>query len=174
VDLRFNGGGGEDLAQRMAGRIVDEERTYSLNCYRAGPGRGDLGPRLERRCAPRGPWRWRSPVFVLTGQKTFSSAESFALMLAVCPHVTSLGDRTGGSSANPERREFGGGIVVNVPRWNDMAPDGTPVEDRGVAPEVPVKGGLADFAERDPVLEEALARLRRIPAGKRLPGRRKE
>lgn len=174
VDLRFNGGGGEDLALAMAGRIVDEERVYSVNRYRSGPKRGDLGPLLERRCPPRGPWRWRGPVVVLQGPKTFSSAESFALMLSVCPEVTSMGDRTGGSSANPVRVDLPGGITVNVPRWNDMLPDGTPLEDRGAPPEVPVPGGLRDFDGKDPVMAAALERLRKIPKSKRLPGKREK
>lgn len=174
IDLRANGGGGEDLALQMAGRIVDEERVYSVNQYRkqGDASRLALGPKLERRCPPRGPWRYASPVVVLTGQKTMSSAESFALMLAVCPHVTSVGDRTCGSSANPRRMEFPGGIAVNVPTWNDMLPDGTPLEDAGAPPEVPVKGDLHAFDAKDPVMEAALALLRKAPKSARRPGRR--
>jgi hypothetical protein len=175
IDLRGNGGGGEDLALEMAGRIVDEQRVYSVDSFRkeGSSSRLDLGPKLERRCAPRGPWRYSSPVVVLTGEKTMSSAESFALMLAVCPHVTSLGDRTCGSSGAPKRVDLPGGIAVNVPTWNDMAPDGTPIEDNGVQPEVPVKGGPNAFDSKDPVMEAALALLRKTPSNARHAGRAK-
>jgi C-terminal processing protease CtpA/Prc len=66
-----------------------------------------------------------------------------------------------------------GGIAVNVPTWNDMAPDGTPIEDNGVQPEVPVKGGPNAFDSKDPVMEAALALLRKTPSNARHAGRAK-
>lgn len=173
VDLRFNGGGNEDLAQQLAGRFVDAERVYSKNQYRIGPKHDQLGEVLERRVAPRGPWRYESPVVALWGQRTMSSAESFALMLAQCPQVTTMGDRTAGSSANPRRIELECGITVNLPRWHDMDPEGKPVEHAGIQPEVELEFGPETFTERtDPVLEAALARLRKTASGERMAGKR--
>ena len=63
-----------------------------------------------------------------------SSAESFALMLAQCKQATTMGDRTAGSSANPRQIELPGKIVVNLPRWIDLDPDGKPIDTAGVAP----------------------------------------
>ena len=172
IDLRFNGGGDETLARDIAGRFVDEERIYSLNQYRDGPAHDDLGKRLERRFAPRGPWRYEAPVIALTGQRTLSSAESMALMLAQCPQVTTLGDRTAGSSANPRRLELACGIVVNVPRWLDMDPEGNPIEHVGIAPDVAIETEPDDFSDTDdPVLAAAFARLRKISKRDRSPGR---
>jgi C-terminal processing protease CtpA/Prc len=74
VDLRFNGGGDETLAQSLAGRFLHEERVYSTNQYRTGPRHDDFGEVLQRKCGPRGPWRYESPVVVLWGQRTMSSA----------------------------------------------------------------------------------------------------
>ena len=173
IDLRFNGGGDEGLAQQIAARFVDQERVYSKNQYRSGSPHDALGPVLERKFAPRGPWRYESPVVALWGQKTMSSAESMALMLAQCPQVTTMGDRTAGSSANPRRLEFECGIVVNLPRWHDMDPEGKAIEHVGIAP-----GVRLDFApdrfteEKDALLEAALERLRKTPKGERKAGKR--
>jgi len=173
VDLRFCGGGDELLGREVAGRFIEERRVYSLNQYRSGPGHDQLGPLLERELEPRGPWRFESPVVCLPGQKTFSSAESLALMFAQCPQVTTLGDRTGGSSGNPRTLELEGGIRVNLPRWNDMDPEGKPIENAGIAPDVRVEAAPAEFtALTDPVLEAAFELLRRAPPGERRPGRR--
>jgi hypothetical protein len=172
LDLRFNGGGGEDLALQLAGRFLDRECVYSLNRYRSGPKRDQLGPKLKRKCAPRGPWRYRGPVAVLIGQKTMSSAESFALMLSQGPQVTTVGDRTAGSSANPRRFDLPGGIVVNVPRWLDLDPKERPLDERGVQPEVHVETRLSAFRQGDPVMEAALKRLRKTSKGKRRPAHR--
>ena len=57
VDLRFNGGGDENLARKIAGRFVDAERVYSKNQYRNGPKHDQLGPVLDRKFGPLGPWR---------------------------------------------------------------------------------------------------------------------
>jgi carboxyl-terminal processing protease len=173
VDLRFNGGGNEDLAQEVAARFVDQERVYSTNQYRNGSKHDSLGPVLERKLRPRGPWRFESPVVCLQGQKTLSSAESMALMFAQCPQAITLGDRTGGSSGNPRLIELEGGIKVNLPRWHDMDPAGKPIEHVGIAPKVQLDVKPEEFtAVQDPVLEAALAHLRRQPESGREPGKR--
>jgi carboxyl-terminal processing protease len=162
LDLRFNGGGGEDLALPIAGRFIDKERVYSVNQYRSGPGRDQLGPKLERKVEPRGPWRYKAPVAVLIGRKTMSSAESFALMMAQCPQATTIGDPTAGSSANPRRLELKGGIQVNLPRWIDMDPSGKPIDVAGVQPRVPVPAPFKELkAGRDVVFKKALEILRK-------------
>jgi C-terminal processing protease CtpA/Prc len=102
-----------------------------------------------------------------------SSAESFALMVAPCPQVTTMGDRTAGSSANPRRVELACGITVNVPRWRDMDPAGRPLEHAGIQPEVKLDFPPEKFGEEgDPVLEAALAKLRKAPSSDRKPGKR--
>jgi len=161
VDLRFNGGGDEILARKIAGRFVDRERVYSVNQYRSGPGHADLGEKLERAFTPRGPWRYERPVVVLWGRVTLSSAESLALMFAQCPQVTTMGEPSGGSSGNPRPLALSCGITVNLPRWLDMDPDGNPIEHVGVKPQRSVPARPGDFtAERDPVLQAALRRLK--------------
>jgi len=173
IDLRFNGGGDELLARRLAGRFLDRTRVYSLNQYRSGPKHTDLGPKLERACEPRGPWRYEAPVVVLIGQRTMSSAESFALMLAQAPQVVTMGDRTAGSSANPRSVKLPARVVVNLPRWLDMDPDGRPLDSAGVQPDVRIAAPPDAFTDtNDPVLEAALEHLRRQPEGERRPGRR--
>ena len=162
VDLRWNGGGGEDIAGKIASRFVDRERVYSVNQYRTGAKHDELGPKFDRTFAPRGPWRWEKPVVVLWGRKTMSSAESMALMFAQCPQVTTMGDWSAGSSANPRRLELPCGITVNLPRWLDMDPAGHPIEHVGVKPQKLVATKPGDFtAERDPVLQAAFEQLKR-------------
>ena len=173
VDLRYNGGGDEPLARRIAGRFLDRERVYSASQYRNGPGHGELTDKLERECEPRGPWRYESPTVVLIGPKTMSSAESFVFMLAVCPQVTTMGDNTAGSSGNPREVDAGAGISVGLPRWLDLGPDGKPFDKVGIEPKVRVPAKPEDFGdETDPVLKAALEHLRKAPEAERKPGKR--
>jgi hypothetical protein len=173
IDLRLNGGGDELLARQMAGRFLDEKRVYSMSQYRSGPNHNDLGPKQERPFEPRGPWRYQSPVVVLIGQKTMSSAESFALMLAQCPKVTTMGDRTAGSSGNPRNIALEGKIMVNLPRWIDLDEKGNSIEDVGIAPDVVVDAKPEEFSPmKDPVFDRAVEHLRKIPDPQRVAGKR--
>ena len=170
LDLRYNGGGDELLGMSIASRFADKKRVYAKNRYRAGAKHDQLGPEIPREFEPRGPWRYAGPVVALWGQKTMSSAESLAMMLATCPQVTSMGDRTAGSSANPRRLELPGGIVANLPRWTDLDPKGNPIEDVGFAPQTKIEVKREQLTDAsDPVLEAALASLRKTPKQKRKP-----
>ncbi|MBC8869336.1 MAG: Ig-like domain-containing protein, partial [Planctomycetes bacterium] len=163
LDLRYNGGGSEPLGCAVAGRLLDRPRTYSLSQFRNGPKHTDLSPKNERACGPAGPWHYTGATVVLQGRKTMSSAESFALSLAQCPQVTTLGDSTAGSSGNPRSLEAGAGIVVNLPQWIDMDPTGKPIDVVGVPPRMKIAAEPADFAgEDDPVLAAALEHLREL------------
>lgn len=173
LDIRFNGGGSTNIAARVAGRFVDAERVYAQSQFRSGSKRTQLGAKQPRRVAPRGPWRYEAPVIALFGQRCMSSGDELALMLVQCPQVTTLGDRTAGSSAAPERVDVGSGIHVLVPRWNDCDASGEPYEDRGVPVQVPVSNAPELFTlDSDPVLAAALERLRAIPRTKRVAGKR--
>jgi hypothetical protein len=173
LDIRFNGGGSTNVAASVAGRFIEAEKVYAQSQYRSGSKRTQLGVKQPRTVAPRGPWRYQAPVMALFGQRCMSSGDELALMLVQCPQVTTLGDRTAGSSAAPKLVDVGSGISVKVPQWNDCDAAGAPYEDRGV----PVKIALTNAAEaftleRDPVLEAALERLRASPKNKRAPGKR--
>lgn len=169
IDLRFNGGGAEPLALEIAGAFVDRERVYGKTQYRNGPRHEDLGPPQQQVLRPTRPWHYVGPVVVLQGQRTMSSAESFVMMLAQCPQVTTMGDRTAGSSGNPRQLATGAGITINLPRWNPLDADGKPFDAVGIAPDVAIEAGPEAFRDnRDPVLEAALKRLR---AGKRPEGK---
>jgi len=90
--------------------------------------------------------------------------------LAQCPQVTTLGDRTAGSSGNPTSVEAGAGIVVNLPRWIDMDPQGKPIDAVGVPPRVKIEAKPEDFrGDRDPVLTAALENLRGRPKAEATP-----
>lgn len=169
LDVRMNGGGSESSAQQMAGRFADKKKVYSQARVRDDPkDRASLKPAQPRSLEPRGPWRWAQPVVVLQGRKTMSSAESFVAMLGTCSNVTTMGDATAGASANPELLELPGGIVVNVPRWNDLDAAGKPIEDVGFPPKVPFAATPTSFtSDKDALVTAAIEKLRKQAKGVR-------
>lgn len=162
LDLRANGGGAEQLARKMAGYFAEESTLYAMHQYRSGPRHTDLGTLQKRIFAPDQNLYYRGPVIVLQGERTMSSAEAFVLMLAACPHVTTMGDRTAGSSGNPRQLDAGAEIIVNLPRWIPRDVSGKSFDTVGIQPDVPVKAAPEEFTRiADPVLTAALKRLRK-------------
>jgi hypothetical protein len=164
VDVRLNGGGSEDLAREVAGRFLPQEFVYAFSQYRDGPSHTNLTRKLERKAAPRGPWRYDRPVVLLIGQKCMSSNESFVAMMSGATNVTTMGDSTCGSSGNPEIIQLPLDMTVSVPRWIDFLPDGTPLDEHGFRPQFPFTAEPGAFdGNRDDLLTAAVQRLRRLP-----------
>ena len=155
-DVRANGGGDEGLAEMVAECVTPDEVAYSTHRTRE---RGSEGGWSELRCrvvGPRGDGRlFPGRVAVLIGPGCCSSNESFVAMIMATYGHRSFGARTRGSSGNPRRHDLGNGVAVVLPSWEDYLVDGTPLEGRGIAPDVAVE--WPERADRDVVLEAAAA-----------------
>ncbi|HPZ55174.1 MAG TPA: S41 family peptidase [Bacillota bacterium] len=158
IDVRVNSGGNEFLAQQFAGCFADTAVPYAQAAINdpADPKTGWFGKIVTRTLEPNtsGP-AYRGKVFVLTGNGVMSSCEGFLLMMRATG-ATLVGDTSAGSSGNPQPYPLGNGVEVYVPSWQDMDMNGVVLEGRGIDPDVFVYTEPGDFAERDPVLEEAL------------------
>ena len=162
VDVRPNSGGDEVLARKLAGCFVTEPKVYSKHTTRRG---GEWSPVFERVVEPdqNGP-AYRGKVAVLMGPANMSSCESFLRMMKRAPDCVLVGDKSQGSSGNPQPHDLGNGVTVYLSSWKDLAPDGTEAEGKGVDPDLVVKTTAKDFAAGDPVLEAALKRVREAGA----------
>jgi C-terminal processing protease CtpA/Prc len=83
-------------------------------------------------------------------------------MMTGSTNVTTMGERTCGSSGNPRIVHLPLDMTVSVPRWIDYLPDGTPLDDRGFQPQIrfhPKPGAFE--GERDDLLSAALDHLRK-------------
>ena len=138
VDVRNNGGGNDRNAKDIAGRFTNERRLYRHVQWRSGPNRTDFTPFLAVHFEPKGNITFTRPIVLLTSRRVFSAAESFVLMMRTLPHVTVVGDTTGGGSGNPVRRELPNGWTYRVPRWLEFTPNFESFEGVGLAPDVRV------------------------------------
>jgi len=160
VDVRWNGGGSEGLAQKVAGRFLAGPTIYGYDQFRDGPARTSLTKRFSRSVSPCGPWRYDKPVILLIGQKCMSSCESFVGMMMGATNVTTMGDHTCGSSGNPQIVELPLEMTVGVPRWIDYLPDGSPLDEHGFQPRIAFTPSAESFnGSRDDLLSAALSRL---------------
>lgn len=167
IDVRPNGGGSEPLAQKVAGRFAQNDFKYAFSKVRNGPRHNDMSEFRARAVSPRGPWLYTRPVALLIGERCMSSNESFAAMMTGATNVTSIGGHTCGSSGNPEIIKLPLEMTVSVPRWIDYLPDQTPLDERGVQPQIHYSAGEGDFeGARDGLLGFTLERLRKVPTPK--------
>jgi hypothetical protein len=164
IDVRMNGGGSENLAQKVAGRFLDQPFTYAYDQVRTGPSHTDLSAKNPRQTGPGGQWRYDRPVLLLIGQRCMSSNESFVAMMAGAPQVTTMGDHTAGSSGNPRIFQLPLAMSVSVSQWIDYLPDGTLLDEHGVLPQLSFVGSPEAFqGTRDDLLSAALERLKSVP-----------
>lgn len=165
LDLRLNGGGSEPLAEPIAAWFVRGTKTYAKHVYRQPDAPGGFSPVQNRTLTGnRPPKRFDKPVAVLIGPVVLSSAEAFVLMLKQAPKVTVIGAATGGSSGNPQPHELPNGVMVYIPSWKAMLPDGTCFEGQGIKPDIEVEVDADDLRYGDPVLRRAIEHLRKTNA----------
>lgn len=161
VDLRSNGGGNDRNGEAVVARFADMNRLYRRVRFRNGPNHGDFGPFVDSFISPGGAQTFQGPITVLTNRAVISSAESMVLAFAVLPNVVSVGDFTGGGSANPAQRTLANGWQYTVSRWIEFRPDGTTFEGIGIGPDLRVDVISTDAAAlRDTIMETAIADLR--------------
>lgn len=161
VDLRSNGGGNDQNGEAVAARFADMTRLYRRVRFRDGPNHGDFGPFLDSFISPAGTQSFQGPIAVLTNRAVISSAESLVLAFSVLPNVVTVGDFTGGGSANPVQRTLANGWQYTVSRWIEYRPDGTTYEGIGIGPDIRVDISSTDAAVlRDTIMESAISNLR--------------
>lgn len=166
IDVRANTGGSEPLAKTFAALFTDKPAVYARSQFRNGPLHTDLTEPYDRILEPdKGGIYYSKPTIVLIGQECASSNESFISAMNELPQVTLVGDRTAGSSGNPTfiNLKLPVKISVSLPQWIDLLPDGTPLENQGIQPDVLIRADDLDFSgDNDLVLEQALELMRNI------------
>jgi hypothetical protein len=175
LDLRVNAGGNDATALAFVSRFTTGTLVASSVRTRNGPSVTDLDAGSTRIVGPRGAWQFTRPVVIIAGRGGFSATESFVAAMRTLPHVTVIGDTTGGASGNPATFPLGNGWQFTVPRWMEFGPDREPIEGRGVAPHIVIPWTPAGYdRERDPLIDAAVGLLgeingvyRMAPAGSR-------
>ncbi len=146
IDVRWNSGGNSTNAETVAGRFADQSRVYSYRRQKIGPGKDNFSSWKSLSIEPKGSYQFLKPVVVLTSRATSSAAEMFVMAMQVLPHVTIVGDTTGGGVGNPVFRELPNGWTYRLSTEIEADAQGRIIEGVGVFPDVPVVTSAADSA----------------------------
>jgi C-terminal processing protease CtpA/Prc len=162
IDVRNNQGGSKTVAQSVAGRFADRQRTTGYVRLRNGPGHDDFSSDIAETVQPEGT-HFSGPVVVLTNRRSMSSAEDFILAMRAIPGNTIMGDTTAGASGGPLIRELANGWTYQMSQWIAYTADHKTFEGVGLAPDVVVKPSAAalqaSLNANDAPLERAIATL---------------
>ncbi len=157
IDLRWNTGGNGTNAEMVAGRFADKSRVYAQYREKIGPGKQDFSSWKNSSIDPKGDYQFLKPVVVLTSRATASSAEMFIMAMRVLPHVTIVGDTTGGGVGNPVYRELPNGWTYRLSTRYYADAQRRIVEGVGIFPDVPVLTTAADSSSGiDRILEKGI------------------
>lgn len=112
IDIRDNGGGSLTNSDRIASRFIDEKLLVGYMQHKKGKGHSDFSDPYPVYLSPSPRMKWYSPVVVLTNRHSYSAANDFVQKMRMVPHVTIMGDRTGGGSGFPFNSELPNGWGV--------------------------------------------------------------
>ena len=157
IDVRNNGGGSTSNTEVIAGRFADQRKLFAYYQYRNGAEHDDFTELIPWYIDSSGEKQFTKPVVILTNRKCFSATETFILQMREFPHVTVVGDTSGGGSGNPMFRELPNGWTYRLSRWQEFTPDLFNYEGIGLFPDIPVQNSEADStAGIDTQLEKAM------------------
>lgn len=159
IDVRNNGGGNSSNADQVAGRFADSKRIASYVRYKNGSSHDALGNFIEAYIQPVGPAQITNmKIALLTNRRCFSSNEHFITAMSELPYVTTVGDTTGGGSANPISKGLTNGWTYQIGQWVEYRANKETFEAKGIYPDIPVWISKSDSTlGKDTILEMAIS-----------------
>ncbi len=144
LDLRGNTGGNLMLATQTRDRFL-RERTL-LGTIRFTRGDGRLAAPVEMWAEPSTERvRWGGELVVLTDVMTYSASEDFLLGLQGLPHVTVIGQRSGGGSGRPRTIRLLDDVAITISTALTYDRAGTCIENHGVPVDVEMPASVNDL-----------------------------
>lgn len=157
IDVRSNGGGNSNNADLVISRFNDDSRLAFRARKRSGSDRNEFENWVDVFTDVYSGDRFLKPVVVLSNRRSFSSTEWFISGMRTIPHVTILGDTTGGGSGNPLFQELPNGWSMRVSNTQKQLPEGRDYQYTGIYPDIPVWITQSDSLNGiDTILERAI------------------
>ncbi|MEL6534574.1 MAG: S41 family peptidase [Bacteroidota bacterium] len=157
LDVRDNFGGNLDNTFSLASQFADQERLVYQYRYKSGPGVNEFGDWRDYMLAPADTAVYTNPVVVLTNRSCYSACNAFVTIMDAYPHVTLMGDTTGGGAGIPVTHEMPNGWYLRYSGTQTIDLEGHQTE-LGVYPDVGVMLDVQLLQEgRDSMIEEAIS-----------------
>ncbi|GHT76787.1 peptidase S41 [Bacteroidia bacterium] len=155
IDVRDNGGGMLSNSDRLASRFFEEKTLVGYIQHKTGKGHNDFSELTPQYITPSLRVQYLKPVVVLTNRKCYSATNDFVSAMTYAPHVTIVGDKTGGGSGLPFYSEIPIGWPVRFSACPMYNAEKQQIEF-GIEPDIPVGLSNEDAQkEKDTIIEAA-------------------
>jgi carboxyl-terminal processing protease len=173
IDVRGNGGGNDQLADLVNGRLTDKPVVSSIDFWRKAG--SDTYDRSIGWVRPRGPWTYKGRVAVLIDEGAMSACEHFVSGIEAMGYVLLVGAPTNGAGGGPTTVTLLDGTRVAISRALGLRANGVVFEGHGIPPHIFSTPTLDDLRTgRDAALDiarEWILSGRNIPSrSQQLPG----
>lgn len=138
IDMRNNGGGALKNIFQIAERLTTTKRYIYASRTKDGAAHNDFGELLKVYAEPQGQVKYTKPVALLTNRNCYSATTFFAAAMKAYPHVTQIGDTTGGGAGIPHGGQMPNGWYYrfSVSRTGYPTADSLYDFETGVPPEI--------------------------------------
>ena len=160
IDLRFNGGGWDKTASRIASRFVAKKQVSYFRKERK-KGTKEYRKLKSFSIKPKGNYQFTQPIIILTSDFTASAAEVFLLTLKDFPYVTIVGDTTEGIFSEMYEFKLPNKWEVSLSHQQFFSKAMINYEGIGIEPDFKVLNSRKDVETNiDPVITKAMILLR--------------
>lgn len=163
IDLRFNGGGWDRIAYRLASCLLAEGTSVEHYERKRIKGTMNYTPQKHRRVKRIGSHAFSGPIVILTSDFTASAAEVFLLLVKDLPYVTLIGDTTEGIFSDMYSFRLPNKWVVTLSDQQYFDTQQNNFEGIGIAPAIQALNTREDLSRgEDSVLALALKTLEEL------------
>ena len=156
LDIRNNGGGLITAAEELASHFTDTKVKSGYIVHKTGTAHDAFSSPEAMYLSPGEGGIWKRPVIVLTNRGVFSAANHFVMLMKELPHVTIVGDKTGGGSGLPLNSTLPNGWSVRFSACPILDAGGNHTEF-GIKPDVKKDITSEDWDKGvDSIIEEAI------------------
>jgi hypothetical protein len=156
-DVRENGGGSLVYSERIASRFMEADKMLvGYIVHKTGPGRNDFSKPFPVELEKSKRVRWLRPVAVITNRSCYSATNDFVNKMKLMPHVTIIGDCTGGGCGLPFHSEIPNGWSVRFSS-SPMLDANMQYTEYGVCPDIKSSMNENDINKNiDTIIEDAV------------------
>lgn len=133
IDVRNNTGGSDRNCRIIANHFFDQKRKVEIDQFKTGPGHDDFSS-IDQYFEPKDGLGIVKPTVILTNRACFSACNSFVSWMSSLPHVTLVGDTTGGGGGTPHFSELPNGWTYRYSSNIFYRSDGLNMDD-GIPPD---------------------------------------
>ena len=155
LDLRENGGGAIFNIPKLLGRFAASKTLVGYSITRDGEEHEEFGEKENFYITPYGNVQYSKPVVVLIDRGSYSATTFFAVATKAFPHITLIGDATGGGGGLPNGGQLPNGWTYRFSVSQLLDLNNNNYAEDGVPADINVSFDWNDL-EKDEILERGI------------------